>query len=81
MEGLGLLPLEAYLCGCVPIMTRKGAPDLIFGDDHGVVWMESPLGYQDLEKVKLHAEPKILDCGLRRALRALKLKLNDSNIK
>lgn len=32
-EGLGLLPLENAFCGSVPIMTPKGAPDLIFTDN------------------------------------------------
>ena len=48
MEGLGLLPLEAAMCGCVPVMTKKGAPDLIFGEGNGVVWLESHMQYTSL---------------------------------
>jgi len=71
MEGLGLLPLEAYFCGCVPIMTRKGAPDLIFGDDQGVVWLASHLHYQDLSKVKLPSAADSINCSMRAALQKL----------
>lgn len=43
-EGLGLVPLEAYFCGAIPVLTRKGAPETIFtGEfDSSVIWLDSP---------------------------------------
>jgi glycosyltransferase involved in cell wall biosynthesis len=43
-EGLGLVPLEAYFCGAIPVLTRKGAPETIFTGDLGssVIWLDSP---------------------------------------
>ena len=46
MEGLGLLPLEAAMCGCIPIMNKKGAPEFIFGEDSNVLWIESHLDFR-----------------------------------
>lgn len=53
MEGLGLLPLEAYLCGCKPILTKKGGPDTILSGKPGVIWLDSHLDYEAcLQKIK-----------------------------
>ena len=60
MEGLGLLPLEAAMCGCLPVMTKKGAPDLIFGDDCGVIWLESHLDYKAGIKAILERTESVL---------------------
>jgi GT2 family glycosyltransferase/glycosyltransferase involved in cell wall biosynthesis len=52
MEGLGLLPLEAYLCGCKPVLTKKGGPDLILQGKPGVIWLDSHLDYDGcLDKI------------------------------
>lgn len=56
MEGLGLLPLEAAFCGCRPVMTKKGAPDLIF-DDSNVTWLESHIDFETGAQVLLAAKP------------------------
>jgi GT2 family glycosyltransferase len=65
MEGLGLLPLEAYFCGCTPVMTRKGAPDLIFGEDKGVVWLKSHLAYEGFSLSPSPPNLRMLDYQLR----------------
>lgn len=59
MEGLGLLPLEAYLCGCTPVMTRKGAPEFIFGNSGAAIWLDSHLDYSQLSRLPRppHATP------------------------
>lgn len=67
MEGLGLLPLEAAFCGCRPIMTKKGAPDLIF-DDTTATWLESHLDFENGAKKILAAKP--LEAAAVAALRA-----------
>lgn len=43
-EGLGLVPLEAYFCGAIPVLTRKGAPETIFTGElsSSVIWLDSP---------------------------------------
>ena len=45
LEGLGLVPLEAAFCGCVPIIASKGAPEYIFRDGHDCIRLT---GYKDL---------------------------------
>lgn len=56
MEGLGLLPLEAAYCGCRPIMTKKGAPDLIFSESN-VTWLPTHLDFESGVKAILSAQP------------------------
>lgn len=47
LEGLGLLPLEAAMCGCVPIIASKGAPEYIFQDGYDSIRLT---GYKTLEQ-------------------------------
>ena len=64
MEGLGLLPLEAAFCGCRPVMTKKGAPDLIF-DDSNVTWLESHFVFNTGAQ-KLLAAPPLESAGIQK---------------
>ena len=45
VEGLGLLPLEAAFCGCIPILSARGAAEYLFED--GVNCIRIP-GYRNL---------------------------------
>lgn len=46
-EGLGLLPLEAAFCGCIPIIAPHGGPEYIFTDAHDAVLLR---GYKHLRE-------------------------------
>lgn len=42
-EGMGLVPLEAIACGCVPIMNPKGGTESLIKDSKLVEWLPSPI--------------------------------------
>ncbi len=46
LEGLGLPPIEAAFCGCIPIIGSRGAGEYIFRDSVNAVVID---GYKDLE--------------------------------
>ena len=41
-EGLGLTPLEALRCHCIPVVTRKGGLESVNPPKDWMVWLESP---------------------------------------
>ncbi len=48
LEGLGLLPLEAAFCGCIPITSSKGAPEYFFRDGRDCIRISGYLGLKDV---------------------------------
>jgi len=45
LEGLGLLPLEAAYCGCIPILGQRGAAEYFFNDGENSISIN---GYKNL---------------------------------
>ncbi len=45
LEGLGLLPLEAAYCGCIPILGQRGAAEYFFKDGENSITIN---GYKNL---------------------------------
>ena len=45
LEGLGLLPLEAAFCGCIPILGQRGAAEYFFKDGENSITIN---GYKNL---------------------------------
>jgi glycosyltransferase involved in cell wall biosynthesis len=50
LEGLGLIPIEAAFCGCIPIIGSRGAAEYIFRDGENAIVLD---GYRNL-KESLH---------------------------
>lgn len=48
LEGLGLVPLEAAFCGCVPILSSKGAPEYFLRDGENCIRIPGYLGLASL---------------------------------
>lgn len=69
-EGLGLLPLEAAFCGCIPILHPRGGPEYIFTDGENSIMLggyktlradlERIDGLTDAEKDRLRENLKLL---------------------
>ena len=71
LEGLGLLPLEAAFCGCIPLLGSRGGSEYIFQDGKNSITIN---GYKNLTKSLDRVQALTPDEKIRLSMNAMTLR-------